>query len=333
MPKLKMLLKCLKDQQEDIYSPINSLFYLSLNFSTIKSSKLRKSFITLFCIFSLSLISHHLFAQANQVTFNYTGATEEFIVPANVYSLSITATGGAGGTGNRDNTVAAGGLGAEASAVFAVIPGDILTVAVAQGGVNGVLRNSGGGGGGGSFIVGPGGVLLLSAGGGGGGGCSNAACVPGLDGQGFAGTGTGGAGSNGGGGAGFNGNGTAGTGGATGGSSYANGLGGGSAGDESQGVGGFGGGGGGRFYGGGGGGYSGGDGAVFGGAAGGGTSYVDASGTEATATSGSNPGNGQIVISYSVAVPTLSQWGIIILLLLFLIFAVGTASKRYFSVA
>lgn len=276
--------------------------------------------------------SHQLFAQANQTTFNYTGATEEFVVPANVYSLSITATGGSGGTGNMGETIAAGGLGAEASAVFTVNPGDILTVAVAQNGANGTFSSTGGGGGGGSFVVGPGGVLLLSAGGGGGGGC-NGPCIAGSDGQGFAGTGTGGTGSNGAGGAGFNSNGAAGGGGATGGSSYANGLSGGSAGGGSAGSGGFGGGGGGYFFGGGGGGYSGGNGAVSNGAAGGGTSYADPAGTEATATPGSNSGNGQIVISYTASVPTLSQWGIIILLLLFLIFAVGTVSKRYFSVA
>ena len=88
---------------------------------------MKKLFTTLFCGIILLFFSHHLFAQANQATFNYTGATEQFIVPANVFSLSITATGGSGGTGNMGNTIAPGGLGAEASAVFTVIPGDILT--------------------------------------------------------------------------------------------------------------------------------------------------------------------------------------------------------------
>ncbi len=290
---------------------------------------MNKFFNTLFFGFSL-LFSNQLFAQANQVIFDYTGATEQFIVPAGVHSLSISATGGSGGTGNQDGNSAAGGLGAEASALFTVNPGDILTIAVGQSGFNGVFSSTGGGGGGGSFVIGSGNVLLLAAGGGGGGGC-NGPCIDGLGGEGFAGTGTGGTGDVGAGGAGFNGNGGAGVLGATGGSSYANGLGGGSAGGGSQGAGGFGGGGGGYTWGGGGGGYSGGNGAVEEGAAGGGTSYVDASATGATATPGSNSGNGQIVISYVVAIPTLSQWGLIILSLLFLILAVVTISKRYIS--
>ena len=91
-------------------------------------------------------------------TFNYTGAIQNFTVPAGVTSVSIEARGAQGG-----NT---GGLGAKMAGTFTVVPGAVLKVLVGQQG--GIANNTQVGGGGGSFVTTSANVPLCVAGGGGG---------------------------------------------------------------------------------------------------------------------------------------------------------------------
>ena len=82
------------------------------------------------------------------VTFAYTGSQQSFTVPAGVTSLSVTATGAAGGVGGGEVT---GGAGAVASDVVSVTPGTVYTVEVGgTGGAAGASTNNGGFNGGGS---------------------------------------------------------------------------------------------------------------------------------------------------------------------------------------
>ncbi|MGA4541060.1 prealbumin-like fold domain-containing protein [Uniformispora flossi] len=131
--------------------------------------------------------------QASQ-TFTFTGAPEQFTVPADVCEVTVDAFGAAGGIGQYG---VSGGRGAEVSATFGVTPGQVLTVNVGgaghsgedgdpartQGGYNGGGRGGAyiangqisgiaAGGGGGRTTVGTGTTALVVAGGGGGGGAS-----------------------------------------------------------------------------------------------------------------------------------------------------------------
>ena len=80
----------------------------------------------------------------DSVVFNYTGSIQTYTVPAGVTSVTIEAYGAQGGNG--------GGLGAEISGTFNVIPNQVLNILV--GGEGGTRTNNlgVGGGGGGSFI-------------------------------------------------------------------------------------------------------------------------------------------------------------------------------------
>lgn len=71
-------------------------------------------------------------------TYTYTGATETLTVPAGVTSLTLTVLGAEGGRGGRDSsgTAPAGGYQGEVSGTVAVTPGQVLTIAVGQGGFN-----------------------------------------------------------------------------------------------------------------------------------------------------------------------------------------------------
>ena len=247
----------------------------------------------------------------------YSGAAVSYTAPnAGIYT--ITAYGAQGGSG---------GDGAEASGVFRLTAGEVLSLAV---GGAGTYATYSGGGGGGSFVVAPANVPLVVAGGGGGQGFRAAISVTNTgqtttsganatadNGEAGGAGGTGGAGGDvgsggsygselGGGGGGFTGSGAtgggsnSGTNSGVGGRSYAAGLAGGTGGAD--GNGGFGGGGGGSYDGGGGGGgYSGGGGgggqSGGGGSGGGGGSYVDASATSVVLTAGARAGNGLIQIT------------------------------------
>ena len=244
-----------------------------------------------------------------QVTYNFTGSIDTYVVPAGVSSIQIEANGAAGG----DGSAGTGGLGAQMIGTFAVTPGQVLDILVGE------QPAGGNGGGGGTFVVDQAtGTPLIVAGAGGGGAGSCCGVVhngePGVtteDGtaglNASGGTGAGGTGGNGGSvgtngqcggaGGGFLTDGDDGFGGSTGGAAYVNG---GAAGTF---EGGFGGGGGSHCAadgcaGGGGGGYSGGGatggGGQWGGGGGGGSFN---SGTDQANTDGVNSGHGTVIIT------------------------------------
>lgn len=272
-------------------------------------------------------------AYGGTITVTVTGGIQSWTVPA-TGTYHLVATGAQGASGDSGFV---GGHGAQVAGDFALTAGQVLKIVVGQQGV-GQGSGENGGGGGGSFVVTSSNTPLLIAGGGGGtrsgvlqNGCDASVTQFAVTGSGPSQTSTctleasnlglGGIISSdswGSAGAGFNGDGaTDPVGGGThgGGYSWANGMLGGTSDAvcDSSAPGGFGGGGTGNGCdgGGGGGGYSGGDGGRV---AGGGGSF----------NSGSNPtavvdttGIGGITIStaatVATAVPTLSQWGLIVL--------------------
>lgn len=128
---------------------------------------------------------------SGDMTFNYTGASQTFVVPEGVTSIEIEASGAQGGGGGGPTT-SAGGLGGRVTATISVTPGETLTIVVGgaggdvgacegpsgSGGFNGGGAGGSnpcrGGGGGGASDVRRGGTGLddrvVVAGGGGGGG-------------------------------------------------------------------------------------------------------------------------------------------------------------------
>ena len=262
-------------------------------------------------------------------TFAYTGAVQDFVVPAGITSVDIECWGAQGTSGGFH----IGGKGGYAKATVTVTPAETLKVYVGgsagfNGGGAGGTGGSAGGSGGGASDVRRGGTALgnrviVAGGGGGGGGLSSNA----TGGQTFAGSdgGAGGGltGSNGTGGGGTQ---TAGGGGNTAdttmdfdgtnganGTSGTGGAGGNGGSDSPNATGGGGGGGGGGYYGGGGG-EGGGveiDGVTRdsygGGGGGGGSSFT--SGTAASTTPNVRTGNGQVKITYADNVaPSASTW-------------------------
>ena len=99
---------------------------------------------------------------ANEITFNYTGALQNWTVPAGVTQVTIQAKGAQGGTVTTGGYP--GGLGADMTGDFAVTPGQILNIVV--GGMGNPETYSSGGGG--ASGVGIGASTLIVAGGGGG---------------------------------------------------------------------------------------------------------------------------------------------------------------------
>jgi Glycine rich protein len=124
-------------------------------------------------------------AAATTDTFNYTGAAENWTVPANVTSATFDLNGAQGGGGAYGSV--SGGLGGRATATIAVTPGAVIQVRVGgvggpfssgAGGFNGGGNGDSGGGGGASDIRIGGSDLaqrvLVAGGAGGGGGCNPA---------------------------------------------------------------------------------------------------------------------------------------------------------------
>ncbi|HTU70890.1 MAG TPA: hypothetical protein VMF11_11290 [Candidatus Baltobacteraceae bacterium] len=263
-------------------------------------------------------------------SFVYTGASQSITLPSGVTNVTITAAGAQGGTAcvcSTGGSPGAGGEGGSVTATLAVTAGmlDVLVGGAggtsssgsgAAGGYNGgavggsatgsVEAEGGGGGGGGASSVTEGSTQLVVAGGGGGGGIGDPGCTDGGGNGGYpdgtagqtpgdlcataaggGGGGTqsagGGGGQNGGGGGGARGSaGSAGAGGAGGTADSANLV-----------VGG--GGGGGGYYGGGGGG-----GGITEGSAGGGagSSFYISTATNVTTQSGTQSGNGYVIITW-----------------------------------
>lgn len=247
------------------------------------------------------------------VTFNATGASQSFVVPAGVTSVEIISQGAQG----FDTFNNLGGRGGRASGTLAVTPGETLTVFVGgrgtastgtdvimgggfNGGGDGKNNNSSPtyvGGGGGASDVRQGGVALQNrkiVAGGGGGATANVGATGG-DGGGLVGADGGDCCSA-----------TVGTGGTqVAGGTLRGGLGvGGSADGNSN-----------PWVGGGGGGYYGGGVASAHGGAGGGSSYIGGSGlSNGLTTAGVRVGDGIVTITYAqaTAVPTLSEWAMIL---------------------
>lgn len=250
-------------------------------------------------------------AAEQNVTFNYTAGYQYFTVPNGVHNVRITASGAAGANGQGTNGGGTGQSGGQATGTVTVIPGQVLTLWVGQGGsvggggglgnpandnwrgggggaYSGGESGNGGGGGAATYVYANGNVTLVGGGGGGGGGSG---CVAGYPGGGGGGGGYPGSG-------GIEGTGLgAGAGGATGagGTNGANG-------NFGTALGGGGGGGGGGYTSGtgGGGGYSG---CGGGGGGGGGTSFADPSVSTTSFASVGNPqsANGQILVDLGPA--------------------------------
>ena len=124
-------------------------------------------------------------------TFTYTGAEQGLRVPSDVTSINVKVWGAGGGGGGGWSQGYPGGGGGFTSATVAVVPGEILTVLVGQGGSNGSFYGPGsdygggggsapnttdpgyGGSGGGRSAIRRGTTELVDAGGGGGGGSRN----------------------------------------------------------------------------------------------------------------------------------------------------------------
>jgi hypothetical protein len=259
-------------------------------------------------------------------TFDLTGTMQQLVIPADIATVNVTATGGSGGTGTGCNTKG-GGFATTVMATLAVTPGETLRVYVGGkggesnadancatpglGGFNGggqggaAAMYAGNGGGGASDVRRGGGALadrvLVAAGGGGSGGGAGAGNggdggrPNGFGGGGGFGTGTG---PGGGGGGDCATGGVPGAHGTSGGSDGSMGLvasGGAGGGGGNQGGGGGGGGG----FGGGGGGGNLNDPSTGGGAgAGGGGSCAGTGATSVTTQRASAPGNGRVVVIY-----------------------------------
>ncbi len=73
-------------------------------------------------------------------TYGYTGSTDTFTVPAGITQLTLTLEGGEGGQGGTDSSgpSAVGGYQGVVSGTITVSPGQMLTVAVGQGGATGI---------------------------------------------------------------------------------------------------------------------------------------------------------------------------------------------------
>lgn len=113
---------------------------------------MKKAKVTIL-ILAIALISFQNFSittsYAATTTFDYSVSTQTFTVPAGVVSLSISMRGGAGGMGGTDGYAGgdAGRSVGSISGTITVTPGQVITVAVGQGGgsTSACVTNSGGG--------------------------------------------------------------------------------------------------------------------------------------------------------------------------------------------
>ncbi|MGE0568424.1 MAG: glycine-rich protein, partial [Bacteroidia bacterium] len=155
------------------------------------------------CLITSFLLFYSTQSKA-QVIFNYTGGSQNYVVPAGVTVICFTVNG-AQGNGNVLNQMN-GGLGGRVIGSMAVTPGQVLQMNVGGGGIasqvggfngggnggfvstNCCLTNRGGGGGGASDIrIAPYGLANRVAVGGGGGGTGGRrvqGCAPGCGGGG-----------------------------------------------------------------------------------------------------------------------------------------------------
>ncbi len=168
-------------------------------FLRIKNISLLRFF---FLFTGFLLLLQNSYSQTATQIYNYTGATQTFVVPLCVHTLTVQAWGGSGGGGGWDTySGSTGGGGAYASSVITVTPGTTYTIIVGAGGLEGgncagngpggaggtgLGNGANGGNSGGSGCSGPGGgggggtgftiggtVIVIAGGGGGGGGGGN----------------------------------------------------------------------------------------------------------------------------------------------------------------
>ncbi|GIV27289.1 MAG: hypothetical protein KatS3mg027_1103 [Bacteroidia bacterium] len=249
---------------------------------------IRSNFGTYIFFFSIIFFLKSFFSQTTY-TFNFTGAVQNWVVPAGVCQIEVKVWGAGGGGGGTDaQPTSNGGNGGFVQATINVNPGDNITIYTGGGGGGGANggnapggiggwgygnggnggnsgpsggSGAGGGGGGASAVLVNGNVVVVAGGGGGSGGAgcgSGCGCTNGASGVGGAGGGS---------------NGGNGVSGATGGISGASGTPNGQNGQNKGGDGAGGGGGGGGYNGGGGGTVASCDGSAGGG--GGGNSYCN----------------------------------------------------------
>ncbi len=133
-------------------------------FSATTSGNFRKLGLLLFLICVLFKFTNAQFSCAGLSTVNvaYTGAPQDFVVPAGVTQVRISLTGASGGLASTTALFAGGG--ATVYAYVNVVAGDNIRVIIGQKGTNG-SREAGGGG---ASAVYKNGVLIMVAGGGGG---------------------------------------------------------------------------------------------------------------------------------------------------------------------
>ncbi len=129
-----------------------------------------------------------------QRTFGFTGGTQTFTIPDDVYSMNVTVVGGGGG--HADDNGGSGGAGAKITGPLAVTPGDVWSIDVGgpgssrSGGWGGYPggdggKFNGGGGGGATTLNNNQAIPVVVAGGGGGGAAgSSGSCVGGKGGEG-----------------------------------------------------------------------------------------------------------------------------------------------------
>ena len=112
--------------QYDIPSPpLRLTLFHKLPASIMHASALRLTLLSALLLFTLS--------NAANVTvyFQYTNASQSWVVPSEVSSITIQAAGEAGGTINGDNTgLVTGGLGQIVTATISVTPGETLGIFV-----------------------------------------------------------------------------------------------------------------------------------------------------------------------------------------------------------
>jgi hypothetical protein len=84
-------------------------------------------------ISAIILLSSLNLLLAQSVTFNFTGAMQQYVVPPGVTGLCYTVCG-AQGMGNGQNSML-GGLGGRVMGVLAVTPGQVLEIRVGGGGI------------------------------------------------------------------------------------------------------------------------------------------------------------------------------------------------------
>src|SRR5262249_28393355 len=85
-------------------------------------------------------------AQTQQVTFDFVGQPQEWIVPSNITSITVDARGAQGG-GNGGYAPAVGGKGGRVQTTLAVTPGEKLIIHVGGRGGDLISPNTGGLGG------------------------------------------------------------------------------------------------------------------------------------------------------------------------------------------